>query len=79
MGEGVLYTPRSGCSHPDSMRLLKTSDLYRCISRFNDLRLRRLIKDSLSFTCPIFPLPGYIVRLNASLGVTLRFTPHRYQ
>lgn len=36
-------------------------------------------EDSLLFTCPIFPLLGYIIWLDASLGVTLRFTPCRYQ
>ena len=57
----------------------RPNDLYRCISHFNDLRLRRLIKDSLIFTCSIFPLPGYIIWLDASLGVSPRFIPSCYQ
>ncbi|MCW5318643.1 hypothetical protein GTQ43_34670 [Nostoc sp. KVJ3] len=52
---------------------------YHRVSLFDDLFLRCLNKDSFTFTHPIFPLPGYIFRLNASLGKTFRFTHHRYQ
>lgn len=79
MGEGVLYMPRSGCLYPVWRGTGFPCDLCRCISHFSDLPLRHLNEDSLAFTLSIFPLPGYISWLDASLGVTLRFTPCRCQ
>ncbi len=37
---------------------------------------RSLIKGSLAFILPIFPWPGCLFRLEASLDVTPRFPPH---
>src|SRR6266700_5418755 len=40
---------------------------------------RSLIEGSFAFILPIFPLPGCLVRLEASLDVTPRFPPHRWK
>jgi hypothetical protein len=45
----------------------------------NDPTSRSLIKGSFAFILPVFPLPGCLFRLEASLDVTPRFLPHRYQ
>lgn len=80
MGEGVLYTPRSGVSVAGFRRNRIPLVTYVAVSAISAIcAYDASNEDSLSFTYPIFPLPGYISWLDASLGVTLRFTPCRYQ
>ena len=56
-----------------------TTARYHRISHSGDLRLRGLIRGSLAFTRPFFPLPGFSVWLRDSLGFTPCFTPCRCQ
>src|SRR5258708_37056764 len=53
--------------------------IHHRISRSDDQMSRSLIEGSFAFILPIFPLPGCLVRLEASLDVTPRFPPHRCQ
>lgn len=70
-GRGVRIRPRSADRRPVTC-IAVTAISAICVYDASD-------EDSLSFTCPIFPLPGYTGWLSASLGVTLRFTPCCYQ
>ena len=45
----------------------------------SDLLSRSLYKGSVVFFLPVFPWPDCLIRLEAFLGVTSRFPPHRYQ
>ena len=56
-----------------------TTTRYHRISPSGDLRSRGLIRGSLAFTRPFFPLPGFSVWLRDSLGFTPCFTPCRCQ
>jgi len=56
-----------------------TISLHHRNSRFDDQTSRSLIKGSFAFIRPIFSWPGCLIRLEASLDVTPRFPPHRYQ
>src|SRR5262249_25075178 len=56
-----------------------TTARYHRVSHSGDLRSRGLIRGSLAFTRPFFPLPGFSVWLRDSLGFTPCFTPCRCQ
>jgi len=53
--------------------------VHHRMSRCGDPTSRSLIKGSFAFILPVFPWPGRFFRLEASLDVTPRFPPHRYQ
>ena len=53
--------------------------VHHRFSRSDDQMSRSLIKGSFAFILPVFSLPGCLIRLEASLDVTPRFPPHRYQ
>jgi hypothetical protein len=53
--------------------------IHHRFSRCDNQMSRSLMKGSFPFIRPIFPLPGCLFRLEASLDVTPRFPLHRYQ
>jgi len=53
--------------------------IHHRFSHCDNQMSRSLMKGSFTFIRPIFPLPGCLFRLEASLDVTSRFPLHRYQ
>jgi len=53
--------------------------VHHRVSRSGDQTSRSLIKGSFAFILPVFPWPGRLIRLEASLDITPRFPPHCYQ